>query len=71
MSEHDMKSIWYFVGLILLIMGGLVILSGIYQYFNPPAVRTVLAETHPNLWWGTLMVIFGGILFVKTRKHTL
>jgi hypothetical protein len=71
MSEHDMKSIWYFVGLILLIMGGLVILSGIYQYFNPPAVRTVLAETHPNLWWGTLMVIFGGILFVKTRKQTL
>ena len=71
MAEHDMKSIWYFVGLILLIMGGLVILSGIYQYFNPPAVRTVLAETHPNLWWGTLMVIFGGILFVKTRKHTL
>jgi len=71
MSEHDMKPIWYFVGLILLIMGGLVILSGIYQYFNPPAVRTVLAETHPNLWWGTLMVIFGGILFVKTRKQTL
>jgi len=71
MAEHDMKSIWYFVGLILLIMGGLVILSGIYQYFNPPAVRTVLAETHPNLWWGTLMVIFGGILFVKTRKQTL
>jgi divalent metal cation (Fe/Co/Zn/Cd) transporter len=70
MSENKMKPIWYFVGLILLVMGGLVFLSGIYQLINPPATTTVLAETHPNLWWGSLMTAFGGVMYFKTRKQT-
>jgi hypothetical protein len=68
MSEHTMKPIWYFVGLILLVMGGLIFVSGIYQLIHPPTTTKVLAELHPNLWWGTLMVIFGGVMFLKTRK---
>ena len=70
MSEHKMKPIWYFVGLILSVMGGLIFLSGLYQLINPPAATTVLAETHPNLWWGALMVAFGGVMYLKTRKQT-
>jgi hypothetical protein len=68
MSEHTMKPIWYFVGLILIVIGGIVILSGIYQIVDPPAVKTVLAETNPSIWWGALMTAFGGVLFWKTRK---
>ena len=52
MSEHKMKPIWYFVGLILLVMGGLILITGIYQVINPPERITILAETHPNIWWG-------------------
>lgn len=68
MSEHAMKPIWYFVGLILLIMGGLILLSGIYQILFPPSVKTVLAETHPDLWWGAIMILFGGFMYLKARK---
>ena len=71
MSEHAMKPIWYFVGLILFIMGGLITVTGIYLLINPPAVKTVLAETHPNIWWGIIMVVFGAILFLKTRKQSV
>jgi hypothetical protein len=71
MSEHGMKPIWYFVGLILLVIGSLVFCSGIYQYFNPPLIKTVLADTRPNIWWGSLMIIFGGGMFFKTRKQSL
>jgi divalent metal cation (Fe/Co/Zn/Cd) transporter len=70
MSEHKMKPIWYFVGLILLVMGGLVLCSGLYQIISPPLVKTVLAETHPNIWWGSIMIIFGGGMYLKTRKQT-
>jgi hypothetical protein len=63
-----MKPIWYFVGLILIVIGGIVILSGIYQIVDPPAVKTVLAETNPSVWWGALMVAVGGVLFWNTRK---
>jgi hypothetical protein len=70
MSEHKMKPIWYFVGLILLVIGGLILISGMYQLIHPPTVTKVLAELHPNLWWGTLMIVFGGLMFLKTRKQS-
>jgi divalent metal cation (Fe/Co/Zn/Cd) transporter len=66
-----MKPIWYFVGLILIVMGGIIFLSGIYQLINPPEVKKVLSETHPAVWWGAVMFIFGGIMFLKTRKETV
>jgi divalent metal cation (Fe/Co/Zn/Cd) transporter len=66
-----MKPIWYFVGLILLVMGGIILLTGIYQLINPPERTTVLSNIHPNIWWGAVMLLFGGILFWKTRKQTV
>lgn len=63
-----MKPIWYFVGLILLTMGGIIFLSGIYLLIDPPAVKTVLSETHPNIWWGAVMILFGLLLYLKNRK---
>jgi FtsH-binding integral membrane protein len=71
MTELKMKPIWYFVGLILLVMGGIIFLSGIYNLFNPPAVKTVLANTHPDIWWGAIMVVFGGGMFLKTKNQTV
>ena len=71
MSEQKMKPIWYFVGLILMVIGAIIFLAGIYGLINPPEVKKVLAETHPDIWWGIIMVVFGGILFFKTRKETV
>ncbi len=70
MTEHAMRPIWYFVGLILSIMGVLIMASGIYQLISPPAVTTVLAETHPDIWWGAVMILFGGTMYMKTRKQS-
>ncbi len=64
-----MKPIWFFVGLILIVMGGLIIISGLYQLINPPQYKTVLASTHPDLWWGGIIVLFGGIMYLKNRKQ--
>lgn len=71
MSEKKMKPIWFFVGLILIVMGGIIFLSGIYNLINPPEVKTVLAETHPDIWWGAVMLIFGGLMFFKTKNKTV
>jgi divalent metal cation (Fe/Co/Zn/Cd) transporter len=70
-GEGLMKPIWYFVGLILLVMGGIILLTGIYQLINPPERTTVLSNIHPNIWWGAVMLLIGGILFWKTRKQTV
>ncbi len=63
-----MKPIWYFVGLILLVIGGIILFSGVYELFYPPVIKTKLAELHPNIWWGIVMIIFGGVLFLGSRK---
>jgi hypothetical protein len=70
MAEQRMKPIWYFVGLMLLMMGSLIALGGVYDLINPPAVKTVLGETHPNLWWGAVMALFGGGLYWRSRKES-
>ena len=47
--------IWFFVGLILLVYGLLVLGSGAFGEARP----TVLAETRPALWWGGVIVAAG------------
>ena len=70
MSESRMRPIWYFVGLMLLTMGALVFLSGLYHLAVPPDRTTVLAHLHPALWWGGVMVAGGAILFFWSRKQS-
>jgi len=58
MSEkHRIIPVWFFVGLLLLIYGTLIFISGLAEWSNPPA--TVLAELHAPVWWGGLMVVLG------------
>lgn len=66
-----MKPIWYFVGLLLLIMGALIALSGIVGLINPPEHQTMYAHLHPDLWWGVLMVVVGALFLVFNRKKTV
>ncbi len=63
-----MRSIWYFVGLVLLTMGGLVFLAAVIDYIGGTYGNTVLAETRPGLWWGGIMLVAGVIFFVKNRN---
>jgi hypothetical protein len=56
---HHMIPVWFFVGVILLIYGIIILGEGIYEFSSPPP--TVLANTHPALWWGALLVVIGGI----------
>ncbi len=58
MKEHSV-SIWFLIGLQLAIYGVLITGAGVYQFFNPPAQRTVLFELHSGIWWGTLMLVAG------------
>lgn len=70
MSEPRMRPIWYFVGIMLLTMGALVLVSGIYHLIVPPENPTVLAHLHPAIWWGSVMVAGGAILFLSSRTHS-
>jgi H+/Cl- antiporter ClcA len=66
--QAKMKSIWFFVGLMLLIVGALVLLAGIIDLVSPPQQKTVLAGMHPAIWWSLLMITAGG-LFLFTHRN--
>lgn len=66
-----MKPIWYFVGLILAVIGVIVLLEGVVLYYNPPAKTTVLAGTYPNFWWGLIMIVSGGAFVLKNNRKNM
>jgi len=63
-----MKPIWYFVGLILLLIGSIIFISGFYLLFSPQETNPVLGELYPNIWWGALMILVGFIYVFKNKN---
>ena len=61
-----MIPVWFFVGVILLIYGVIILATGLYEFSNPPA--TTLAELHPAVWWGALLTILGGVYVYLPKK---
>ncbi len=70
-EEKGMRPIWYFVGLMLVIIGGIIVISGIYNLIIPPAHQTVMYNIYPNFWWGALLVIVGAIYVFKNKNVRL
>ncbi len=66
-----MKSIWYFVGLLLTVLGTIVTLSGIYLLVRPPAEPKILSHLHPDLFWGLFMLAFGLTFTFLNRGKTV
>jgi hypothetical protein len=52
-------SIWFFIGVSLLVNGALICGAGIYEYLNPPLQKVVLFEKHAAIWWGAVLFVSG------------
>ena len=63
-----MKSIWFFVGLLLTIMGAIVTASAVYSLIKPPSQPKIFADAHPDLWWGIIMLAFGLFFAIFNRR---
>lgn len=63
-----MKPIWFFVGILLSVMGAVITLSGIGGFMSPPEHMKVLGHLHADFWWGLVMTA-AGVLFLLTNKN--
>jgi len=52
-------SIWFFIGLSLLVNGILITGAGVWEIFHPPANPVVLYQLHASIWWGILLSLVG------------
>jgi hypothetical protein len=58
-------SIWFFIGMSLLVNGLLICGAGIYEYSHPPVERVVLFDLHAAIWWGGTLFVTGLLYCLK------
>ena len=54
-----MISIWFFIGVSLLVNGLLILGAGLYEVWHPPVQPVVLFQLHASAWWGGLLTAVG------------
>lgn len=60
--------IWFFIGVLLLIYGVMILGYGMYEMATgnyPPLVQ--LTSLHTPIWWGALLVVLGLFYVVRFR----
>jgi hypothetical protein len=61
MKAGGALSIWFFIGVSLLVNGLLILGAGVYQLLQPPQMKVVLFHLHAPIWWGALLAIIGAV----------
>ena len=56
---HGLVSIWFFVGLLLLAYGVLILGASVFEVYAPAGRQVVLGELHVGIWWGALLIVLG------------
>ncbi len=63
-----MRPIWFFVGILLVVFGVLILGAGLLAAVSGDMPTTILASTHPRIWWGAIMLTAGILFLVFNRK---
>ncbi len=62
-------SIWFFIGVLLLIYGLMIFGYGISTLVTGELPHVTLARLHAPVWWGALMALLGLFYTVKFRPR--
>jgi hypothetical protein len=61
MKRGGSISIWFFIGISLLLNGVLIFAAGIYELIYPPQMPVVLFHLHASIWWGAILAVIGAV----------
>jgi len=68
MHRPGMLSIWFFIGVLLLLYGALILGAGVWELSNPSEHPVVMANLHAGIWWGALLVVLGAVYTLRFRR---
>jgi 4-hydroxybenzoate polyprenyltransferase len=66
-EHHDMLPVWFFIGILLLAYGIIILYAGVSEYSHPRQV--ILARYHASVWAGSLLTILGAFYTLKFRPR--
>jgi hypothetical protein len=70
-GRGEMLSIWFFVGVMTLAYGLVLLPYGAWEWFGGGhEAPTVLNGLHPTFWWGLLLTAFGGFYTLRFRPRS-
>jgi len=70
--EHSKQiQIWFFIGVLLLAYGVIILGVGVYHLFHPPFQPVELHELHADIWWGAILLILGLFYSIKYRPSSM
>ena len=69
MDRKDMISIWFFIGVLLLAYGVLILGAGIYELVSPPAHPWCWPNCMPASGGALLLFVIGAGLHVSIRTE--
>jgi hypothetical protein len=65
MKSGGSLSIWFFIGVSMLVNGILICGTGLYELASPPENRVVLYDLHANIWWGGVLLVLGILYCIR------
>lgn len=68
-GRGESLSIWFFVGVMCLLYGLVLLPYGLWEWFGGHEASTTLNNLHPTTWWGLLLTLFGGFYTVRFRPR--
>jgi hypothetical protein len=69
-GKGEMLSIWFFVGVMTLLYGIVLLPFGAWEWLTSHEAPTVLNNLHPTFWWGLLLTLFGLFYTIKFRPRS-
>jgi hypothetical protein len=71
MTSRKEISIWFFIGVSLLVNGILIAGAGLFEWLvRPNETRVVLYNLHANVWWGMVLTVIGALYCWKFFPET-
>ena len=68
MKEHRL-SIWFIIGVQLVVMGIIIIWASVLSIYSPPAHPVIFEELHPGLYEGVVLLVLGIFYTVRFRPR--
>jgi hypothetical protein len=60
-------SIWFFIGILLVVYGGMILGYGLFELYTGQTAPVTLANLHAPVWWGALLEALGLFYAIRFR----